>query len=677
MINISLGILLTTVSIGGGEALVDAINLHYLVKKNKIVHPMRSSSSRTTKSWLGTDLRNLNGSLHHFDFTNLDPTVADININLGSYDYGDIYHEIGQKLDDLFLEWNMNISFSDHMSLDKLDEEFLILNHDCFFSNSKEDPMTGEHWKMTDQRWQAPTKQDIPEDYYYCYNLQLVNLYNHTSLTFACNVCNFVNKKYGPYNFHNYGDYVWDNGHILPNNAVYFRIHNLNNSYITYKDSRRVFEYFIDSSAISFDYSFRYENSKSGYHNPFDDSIALHHTFYLNNDEIIHSPADVHFSSDDRLWEDGSSGYFDRNKVHHLVDSDRWTSDRGSWKACFEWALFTHAYWTEWGGYAWIIAGGAWKNVDRFPGEHSDIYWQINFYINNVYIGTQYDKSTFNNHHYLGHGGLTDYSHFLKIDSKPDYILTSENELYWFYRSSVSFNFFNTDLIDQVIVKKANEGLSQNLVLNHDYTLTKKAGCYQFLVTFPDFYHSMDYYGYKGYNSAKTITFNIRIIPDYDFSQGLNAVTLNYISNGDGNYTYPAQLDNAYWVVDIYLDRKTVRQFYHWLKRSFLVTTQMLSFFNLNFKNFCSFDDLNGKDSIDHFQDNQLYKYLDDQMTHNNDRLYLEALQNAIDFFCIKNNKSGHLHFVLKKDEHWKILNSGKFNTNHFYDKIVQPDQWK
>ena len=34
MINISLTTLLTTASIGGG-ALVDAINLHYLVKENK------------------------------------------------------------------------------------------------------------------------------------------------------------------------------------------------------------------------------------------------------------------------------------------------------------------------------------------------------------------------------------------------------------------------------------------------------------------------------------------------------------------------------------------------------------------------------------------------------------------------------------------------------------------
>ena len=67
---------------------------------------MRGHLSGAKKSWLGTDLRNLNGSLHHFDFSNLDPTVADININLCSYDYGDIdiYHEIGQKLDDLFLE---------------------------------------------------------------------------------------------------------------------------------------------------------------------------------------------------------------------------------------------------------------------------------------------------------------------------------------------------------------------------------------------------------------------------------------------------------------------------------------------------------------------------------------------------------------------------------------------
>ena len=143
--------------------------------------------------------------------------------------------------------------------------------------------------------------------------------------------------------------------------------------------------------------------------------------------------------------------------------------------------------------------------------------------------------------------GFTDYSNFIQLDRQPDYILTSENELYYFYRSSVTFNFYNTDILDQVIMKKVSEGINQTLALNHDYTLTKKAGCYQFLVTFlHNHLYSSCYYGYHGYQHSKTITFNIRIIPDYDFSQGLNAVTLNYISNGDHNYAYPADVDNAY-----------------------------------------------------------------------------------------------------------------------------------
>ena len=91
-------------------------------------------------------MRNLNGSLHHFDFTNLDPTVADININLASYDYyGDIYYEIGQQLDYLFSRFELNICFSDNMYTDELGEKFLILNHDCAFSDSKDNLETGEH----------------------------------------------------------------------------------------------------------------------------------------------------------------------------------------------------------------------------------------------------------------------------------------------------------------------------------------------------------------------------------------------------------------------------------------------------------------------------------------------------------------------------------------------------
>ena len=93
------------------------------MRENKSVHPMRSSSSSTTKSWLGTDLRNFNGSLHHFDFTNLDPTVADININLGSHDWYDIYFEIGQRLEYLFSRFELNIYFSDNMYTDELDDQ--------------------------------------------------------------------------------------------------------------------------------------------------------------------------------------------------------------------------------------------------------------------------------------------------------------------------------------------------------------------------------------------------------------------------------------------------------------------------------------------------------------------------------------------------------------------------
>ena len=159
--------------------------------------------------------------------------------------------------------------------------------------------------------------------------------------------------------------------------------------------------------------------------------------------------------------------------------------------------------------------------------------------------------------------GLVDYSRFLQI-GKPDYILTSENRLYWFYRSSVVFNFFNTDLIDQVRMKKSNEGINQTLALNHDYTLTKKVGCYRFDVMFHDY--PSNYYGYNG---AKFITFYIRIIPDYDFSQGLNAVTLNniskdYYSYKDRSYNYvPVYSHYDLRVVDIYLDRKTIRKFYY------------------------------------------------------------------------------------------------------------------
>ena len=646
------------------------------MRENKSTHSSDSNSSSKKKSWLGTDLRNLNGSLHHFDFTNLDPTVADFSINLGSDDYyGDIYYKIGQKLYFLFVGCGFNISFFKNISIAQLGETFLILNPDCAFSDSE---------AVTDQRWKVPTKYNIPENNYYCYNLQLVNLYNHTSLTFACNVCNFVSgEKYYSYDFQNNTGYLEGHGYILPNHLVpLVRPHNLNNNSIPSIFLKKTLDFFAWVYKISFNYHFIYE-SNHGWKKDFDTYDSYTDLSMLSDFSPITSAKDVHFSSDDRLWEDGQSGYFDHSKVHSLIQEWRWTYSRGDWDACLEYAVFANIYLTKRGNCVWIVAGGAWKNVDSFPSEFTSWnIWKLHFSLNNIRVAHEYDNDIFGFKPMKNNiRGLTDYSGFLQLDRKPDYILTSENELYYFYRSSVTFNFFNTDLINQVLMKKVNEGINQTLVLNHDYTLTKKAGCYQFLVTFHDYP-----YEYYGFHYGKTITLNIRIIPDYDFSQGLNAVTLNNIPIGsDNNYSAYSYWHNyGRWVVDIYLDRKTVKKFYKLLFNGPSIRKSYLSIIDnkkINFKNLCSVDNLNLKDSINHSQGNQLYQFLNDTMTHYDDDQYShwKVLKKTIKPYSNENN-SCHLHFVLDKfyeTKDWFILNSGKANIDHFYDKIVQPDQWK
>ena len=662
--------------------------------------------SGKTTSWLGTDLRNLNGSLHHFDFTNLDPTIADININFRGHDYDDIYSKIGEKLDYLFLgeeEWFNISSFYNHMTIYTLGEKFLILNHDCAFSNSKEDPRTGEHWKVTDQRWKVPTTKDIPENYYYCYNLQLVNLYNHTSLTFACNICNFpTNVPYTPHFKIDHGSYDGANGYILPNHVTNFGIHNLNTHSISYKMRRRAIEFFVEHFSVSFNYYFCYTSPYNTNFGDFGDGYrwttsGRYTDDYFCSYEDISLLANIHFSSDDRLWA-GHDGFFDRSKVNNLIWSKRISYrncrlkyfKRTCWKVYFECALFSGLYLTDWGEFAWSIAGGAWKSTTRFPYSYnsegfpySSTKWKVDVSITDVkffptFKGFVDDKKDISG---FPVRGLTDYSDFLYLERKPDYILTSENELYWFYRSSVTFNFFNTHMLDQVILKKTNEGLGQVLDLNNQYILKK--GCYQFLLTFHVSQYPYNYYGYK---VTKTMILNIHIIPDYDFSLGLNAVTL-HTTGFNSNYTYtdyPIIFKYSWQViVDIYFEKKIIRKFCEWLRHSFLVTESMLSFFNKPiFKNMCSFDELHLKDSINHFQDNSLYQFLDNQMTHKHDDDYLGALKNSIKFYW-KNNShynAGHLHFVLKKDlrkKVWNLLNGGKENIDHFYDKIVQPNQWK
>ena len=157
----------------GGGALVDVVNLHYLVKYNNNINPLDSHYFGKVDSWASVDLRNFQRYLHQFDFSYLDPTVADININLFNLNYlSDIYDVIGKGLVYIF-----ESDFTSYVNKSTIDEKFLILN--------------------SDQRWELPSPAKITQGCYRCYNLQLVNLYNHTSLTFACNVCNFHQYSMG------------------------------------------------------------------------------------------------------------------------------------------------------------------------------------------------------------------------------------------------------------------------------------------------------------------------------------------------------------------------------------------------------------------------------------------------------------------------------------------------
>ena len=154
-----------------GGAIVDVVNLRYLVKENNRIHLSDSHYSGKIDSWSAVDLRNFQWHLHHFNFSYLDPTIADININLFDLNYlSDIYDVIGKGLAHIF-----KLDFTSYINKSTLDDKFLILS-------------SGQHWELP-----SPTK--ITKGCYRCYNLHLVNLYNHTSLTFACNVCNFHSKS--------------------------------------------------------------------------------------------------------------------------------------------------------------------------------------------------------------------------------------------------------------------------------------------------------------------------------------------------------------------------------------------------------------------------------------------------------------------------------------------------
>ena len=653
----------------------------------------------TSESWLGVDLRKFGFRLHRFSFLHLTPEGADLNVNI-AYGYGDIYGQIGMQLERIFPFFK----FSKYINIRELNYKFLILDPDCAFSNTDE---------VTDQRWKVPTKYNIPENSYYCYNLQLINLYNHTSLTFACNVCNFNKYSYMNPNPLRLGEKNKDTCSVRNTHWYMFYhqinckmpMHNLNNvGRLGGFDAVSPWKYFIKKLFLKIDFSFANDEKSDQYYwryhfdKEYDmDDYGYHHEFFESVDHVDYGALEGNYGTD----------HFDRSQVNHLVSSKQFeyngrTGSMGQYPVHtrLEFAVFSqHCYSRHQGLEIISFAGAGWTNTHDFP-DGSGSYWGFNLTTEVLDYYVEYNSSIFNSYTPSGGWGrpyrsCPDYSDFIKLDRKPDYILTSENEFYWFYRSSVTFNFFNTKLLDEVIMNKVNEGIDQTLFLDHDYTLTKKAGCYRFTLKFNSQAYIEPYYGYRNCVHSgsdcpglDTITFNIRIIPDYDFSQGLNAVTLN-VTARNNNYTpyyWDEELINLdpVWVVDIYLDKKTIKQFYKLLFKGPSIRKSYLSIFDqkkINFKNLRSLHNLNLEESINYFQDNHLYQFLNDQITHFDDaqHSHWKAFRKIIKPYFIKNNLC-HLHFVLRQDsrtKYWNIINSGKVNIDHFYDKIVQPDQWK
>ena len=656
----------------GGGALVDAINLHYLVKENKSVHLSDINYYSKAKSWSAVDLRNFHWHLHHFDFDRLDPRVADININLPDLNYfSDIYNVIGKGLAHIF-----KLDFPHYVNGSTLDDKFLILNPDCAFSDSE---------AVTDQRWKVPSTKLITQGCYRCYNLQLVNLYNHTSLTFACNVCNFHEKSIG--NLPKYQDKA--SLHCARHYMFYHNI-DFDANWPLYKynanlaiDRNSVYRYFINKLLLDIDFDFANDEDSDQYRWEY----RLSRVYYFNSTDF---QEDI-YSLKDIDYDHGYAGYFNRNKMNHLVTSKEFRHyheeecycepqphchppDHCGYYDYLSFAVFFQPYFlVNEQSLIFSFCGGGWTTTNDFP-DGTGSYWgfYLNTKVQSYHVEYNADLFNYDNYERAGHKAHC-YSDFLHLDRQPDYILTNQNEYYYFYRSSVTFNFFNITLLDTVIMNKVNEGLlNQTLNLNHDYILSKNEGYYTFLISFRDYYTD-DYYGHERLNT-KTIKLTIRIIPDYDFSQGLNAVTINtmgYASNySSENYS------DSYYIVDIYFDKKTAGQFYSFVNEDPSIETEFLYAFDkkINFKNLVSLS-WGLKKSIISLYDEYFYECLEKKITHNHDDRYRDKLVSTI-YSCWKSN-SGHLHFVLNSS--WTVLNdTGKDNNpEHFYDKIVQPDQWK
>ena len=124
-------------------------------------------------SYSDLDFGNFQSVMHPFSFQQLDPTIADVNVNYSgpTIPKGVTYYNIAKQLDQRLSNYYSQFGIASSTLEDNINADLLGTNFNII------DQSTGLEWV-------PPTLQ---YGQYECYNLELVNLLSHTSFTFSLN----------------------------------------------------------------------------------------------------------------------------------------------------------------------------------------------------------------------------------------------------------------------------------------------------------------------------------------------------------------------------------------------------------------------------------------------------------------------------------------------------------
>ena len=495
------------------------------------------------------DFGNFQSVMHPFDFQSLDPTIADVNVNIWNidYPYGVCYNEIAFQLDQRLANFYSQFGISDTVLLDSISVDTLGTNFKIIDQN-------------TEKQWVPPTLQS---GQYECYNLKLVNLLSHTSFTFSLNYCNFdLNSTIVPIgdNFpqctsevneiYSAGGHIWAPNDLstTPTIDLSSYLQNMNDSSIKWKDVKgtkwkdyllRNDNFFMSPITWNWDAQVNEDDDQGGAHasvNASSDSAGYNSQIGYENVESHNglTPFGNYFGpSNPNSWnpntfsnaqtfnygslvQDGSSGYPDYTQVNNVWDSDATYNDRGGWNACETTLLYIAQGYMGGNQFEFCPYEGGFSNVEDFPT--GDGPWNITWTFNTWELDTSY-KDIFSQAIAYQVTGLEDYSTFMTYKD-PNKILKNYaedygvNEIYDLYDSAQTVAF-NSNYVTSATVD------GQSIPNGTPYTINQ--GSHVIDVRLNDPQQATEYQG--NYDSAGDIEFHMDVQTGYDFSQGINAAT--------------------------------------------------------------------------------------------------------------------------------------------------------